>query len=305
MIITAQHDHTRHRIAAIGTFDGVHLGHRHLVDTVCARGRELGLTPSVVTFSNHPRRLVDPGFRIDMLMDIDERIKALSDSGIKDVIVLKFDASVRAMSSREFIRRLHADFDIDALVMGFNHRFGSDRLTDFEQYRTIGAEEGVTVIPADEYVPDCTQSVSSSAIRRMLRERCPEQAAKMMGRPYSITGVVEHGKELGRTIGFPTANVAPANPDQLIPGNGVYAADVVLPDKSRRRAILNIGHRPTVDTADAPVSIEAHILDFDGDLYGKLITIEFLRFLRSERRFSSLDGLRRQLEADSAEAHKI
>lgn len=305
MIITAQHDHTRRRIAAIGTFDGVHLGHRHLVDTVCDRGRELGLTPSVVTFSNHPRRLVDPGFRIDMLMDIDERIKALSDSGIKDVIVLKFDASVRAMPAREFIRRLHADFDIDALVMGFNHRFGSDRLTDFEQYRTIGAEEGVTVIPADEYVPDCTQSVSSSAIRRMLRERRPEQAAKMMGRPYRITGVVEHGKELGRTIGFPTANVAPANPDQLIPGNGVYAADVVLPDKSRHRAILNIGHRPTVDTADAPVSIEAHILDFDGNLYGKLITIEFLRFLRSERRFSSLDGLRRQLEADAAEARKI
>lgn len=305
MIITAQHDHTRRRIAAIGTFDGVHLGHRHLVDTVCARGSKLGLTPSVVTFSNHPRRLVDPGFRIDMLMDIDERIKALSDSGIKDVIVLKFDSSVRAMSAREFIRRLHADYDICALVMGFNHRFGNDRLTDFEQYRTIGAEEGVTVIPADEYVPDCAQSVSSSAIRRMLRERRPEQAAKMMGRPYRITGIVEHGKELGRTIGFPTANVAPANPDQLIPGNGVYAADVVLPDRSRRRAILNIGHRPTVDTADAPVSIEAHILDFEGDLYGKLITIEFLRFLRSERRFSSLDGLRRQLEADAAEARKI
>ena len=305
MIITERHDHTRRRIAAIGTFDGVHLGHRHLIDTVCASGRELNLTPSVVTFSNHPRRLVDPGFRIDMLMNLDERIKSLTEYGIEDVILIEFDASVRAMSAREFIRRLHSDYDVDALVMGFNHRFGSDRIADFEQYRAIGAEEGVMVIPSDEYVPDCARSVSSSAIRRMLREHHPEQAAEMMGRPYSITGIVEHGKELGRTIGFPTANVSPVNPDQLIPGNGVYAADVIMPDNTRRRAILNIGHRPTVDTADAPISIEAHILDFDGDLYGQTVTVEFLRFLRSEQRFSSLDGLRRQLEADAAEARKI
>lgn len=305
MIITKRHDHTRRRIAAIGTFDGVHLGHRHLIAAVCTRGRELNLVPSVVTFSNHPRRLVDPEYRIEMLMNIDERIKALSDNGIEDVILIGFDASVRAMSAREFIRRLHSDYDVDALVMGFNHRFGSDRIADLEQYRPIGAEEGVTVITAEEYVTDGATSVSSSAIRLMLRERRPEQAARMMGRPYRITGIVEHGKELGRTIGFPTANVDPGNPDQLIPGNGVYAADVILPDNTRRRAILNIGHRPTVDTADAPVSIEAHILDFDGDLYGKTVTVEFLKFLRSEQRFSSLDGLRRQLEADATEASKI
>lgn len=305
MTITSPNDHTHRRIATIGTFDGVHSGHRHLIDIVCEQGRLSGLTPSVVTFTNHPRRLVDPEFKLDMLMDADQRIDSLSKAGIKDVIMLPFDASTRRMTAREFLRMLHDRYDVDELVMGFNHRFGHDKLTDFAQYLAIGREEGVTVIPADEFIPEGSSAVSSSAIRRLLREHKPEEAARLLGRPYSLRGIVEHGKELGRTIGFPTANVAVSNPDRLIPGNGVYAADVILPDGQRRRAMLNIGHRPTVDSQNAPISIEVHILDFDGDLYGKAITIEFLHFIRPEKRFNSLDELRARLEADAAIAREL
>ncbi len=305
MIITASADHTTPRIAAIGTFDGVHLGHRHLIDKVCALGREHGLTPTIVTFSSHPRRVVDPGYRIDMLTDIDERIASIMENGIEDVILLRFDETTRNMSARDFIRLLHSDYDVQALVMGFNHRFGHDKAVGFDHYFTIGREEGVDVISADEFVPDHAPKVSSSAIRRLLKEHRPEEAADLLGHPYGIKGTVEHGKELGRTIGFPTANIVPSNPETLIPGNGVYAADVILPDGIRRRAILNIGHRPTVDTKDAPVSIEAHILDFNGDLYGQTIRVEFLRFLRHECRFGSLDELRHQLTADASQAREL
>lgn len=305
MIISAQTDHTHRRIAAIGTFDGVHLGHRHLIDTVCAEGIATGLIPTVITFNEHPRRVVNPEFKFDMLTSIEERIKALTQAGIEDVILMQFNAATCAMTAKEFIEKLHADYDVDVLIMGFNHRFGSDRIKDFPTYRAIGQEVGVRIIAAEEYASNDMLHVSSSSIRHLLKDRNPETAAKMIGHPYNIKGIVEHGKELGRTIGFPTANISPVDRDQLIPGNGVYAANAVLPDGTSHRAILNIGHRPTVDSANAPISIEAHILDFDGNLYGTVITIEFLKYLRPERRFSSLDELRSQLEKDSAEARKI
>lgn len=305
MILTEQSDHSHPRIAAIGTFDGVHLGHRHLIDELCRQGELYGLVPTVVTFANHPRRLVDPGFKLDMLMSVEERIEELTNAGIADVILFKFDNSTRTMSARDFLRRLRRDFDVKVLLMGFNNRFGHDRIADFDRYREIGREEGVDVIRSDEFTSDEAPSVSSSIIRNALNSYHPETAAALLGHPYSITGTVEHGKELGRTIGFPTANLRPTNPDRLIPPDGVYVAEAVLPDTTRRRAILNIGHRPTVDSESAPKSIEVHILDYDGDLYGQKIQIEFLHFIRKEQRFESLDQLRRQLESDAEKARRF
>ncbi len=306
MIITSPTDHTHRRIAAIGTFDGVHPGHRHLIETIRTKGLALNLTPSVVTFSNHPRQIVDPEFRLDMLMSVEDRVKELLKSGIEDVILIKFDSSTMAMTAREFMRKLHRDYDVDALVMGFNHKFGHDKVSDFSHYLTIGAEEGIKIIPADEFTHVASgSSISSSAIRRLLRENKPEEAMRLLGHPYRLSGKVEHGKELGRTIGFPTANIVPTDHSVLIPADGVYVANVKLPDGEYRRAILNIGHRPTIDTPDAPKSIEAHILDYDGDLYGATVSVDFLKYLRPERRFSSIADLRSQLEEDAGNARAI
>lgn len=302
MIITTPTDHTHRRIAAIGTFDGVHPGHLHLIETVCAQSRVLNLTPSIVTFSNHPRQVVDPHYRLDMLMNVEQRVAELLKAGIEDVILMTFDASTMGMTAREFMYKLHRNYDVYALVMGFNHRFGHDKISDFSQYLDMGAEEGIEIIPADEFTSDDgSTSVSSSTIRQLLLDNKPEEATRLLGHPYRLIGTVEHGKELGRTMGFPTANIVPTDRTILIPADGVYVADVELPDGVRRRAILNIGHRPTVDSPDSPKSIEAHILDFDGNIYGKTITVDFLRYLRRERKFSSLEELRAQLAED---AHK-
>ena len=164
---------------------------------------------------------------------------------------------------------------------------------------------GVEIIAADELtMKDCPR-VCSSQVRTLLQQARPDEAARLLGTPYRIVGRVVHGKELGRTIGYPTANIEPTDPSCLIPAKGVYAASVTLPDAAVYPAMLNIGHRPSVDQANAPISIEAHILGFDGDLYGKTVSVDFLRYIRAEQKFPSLDALRARLDEDARMVHDI
>lgn len=296
-----QNDNTR-RIAVVGTFDGVHRGHRFLIDYMLSQASQRNLEPSVITFASHPLHIINPQAIPPQLSTHKERIDLLSTCGIASCIMLDFNEELRQLTARQFMEMIHRDFGIDTLVVGFNTRFGKDCVDGYDQYRIMGAEIGVEVIQAPEF----GQGISSSAIRKMLASNQLSEANSALGYRYSITGKVVTGKQLGRTIGFPTANIEPTNSEKLIPASGVYAVDVIIPDFSTPlRAMLNIGHRPTVDTQSAQQTIETHIIDYSGDLYNKTLRIEFINFLRPEQQFESLAALTAQLHRDRQAALQL
>lgn len=286
--------------AAIGMFDGVHRGHQALVKSLAATARSEGLTPAVFTFDRHPKELVAPKEAPLLLSTLEQRTRWLKDAGASLVVALKFDENLRRLTAQEFLRRLKNEYGVELLLMGFNHLFGSDRIRNFDEYVRIGEKEGVKVIRYDEKrLQGCEDSLSSSAIRNLLKRGDIEKANEMLGRNYAISGLVEHGQGIGHTIGFPTANLRPACPRQLMPAGGVYAAECL-----QRRAVVNIGNRPTV-ASDGRNTIEAHIIGFEGDLYGKEVEMEFLGRLRDERKFPSLQDLKKQIETDCKNALTI
>lgn len=282
------------RIAAIGMFDGVHAGHRLLLDFLHRQGLLRGLRPAVVTFNNHPVELVAPERAPKLLSSASDKLEAIRAEGIDDIILLQFDEALRRMSARSFMQMLHDAYSVDCLVVGYDHRFGHDRSEGFDDYVRIGRELGIEVLRAPEL-----EGVSSTAVRKALEAGNAEYAAQLLGHSYYIDGTVVAGKRLGRTIGFPTANLSPISPRTLIPARGVYVADVSIDGSgTKMRAMLNIGHRPTVDAPGAPDTIEVHVLGYEGDLYGHLMRVYFLHRLRSEEAFDSLEALREQLCAD-------
>lgn len=290
-------------IATIGMFDGVHLGHRFLIDCLKSEAVRLSLSPVAFTFGRHPLSIITPDVAPPLLSTIDERTALLHSAGVDRVEILDFDHRMRTLTARDFFSLLHRQYSVDAILLGFNNRIGCDRIDSVGQYRRIGVEVGVDILQAPEY-HGIIRPISSSIIRRLLSEGAVEQAAAALSRPYELSGTVVHGKQLGRTIGFPTANIRPDSAEKLIPASGVYAVTVTTPDGIPRPAMLNIGSRPTVDTSDAPISIEAHIFDYDADIYGSTVSMAFRAHLRPERRFPSVEALRAQLIADADAAKK-
>ena len=293
-----------HRLAAaIGMFDGVHRGHRHLLSTVSDAARSRGLLPAAVTFRAHPSLVLTPENTVKQLTTAEERKRLLLDAGMEEVIVLDFDPHLRNMTSAEFIRMLHERYNIDCLIVGFNNRFGCDREHNLDDYVRFGRAEGVEVIGATE-TPDV--KVSSSIVRRLLEKGEVEKAAEALGRCYRLEGKVVGGKRLGRQIGFPTANIEPESGLSLIPASGVYAAFVTdsANPAVRHKAMLNIGRRPTVNTGH-DITVEAHLLDFKGDLYGHTLSVEFAARLRDERRYQSLESLAAVLATDAAVTRRV
>ncbi len=282
------------RAAVVGTFDGVHRGHLHLLDTLRRLSAERSLQPLVVTFSRHPLALMAPERVPAELTDAGSRRRLLEAEGF-EVEVLDFNEDLRRLSAAEFLEMLRARYGVELFVLGFNNRIGSDRLGAAELAgRTIG---GVQVVAATE---NPEPGVSSSAIRRALEQGDVDAANRMLGRPYVIEGTVVSGRQLGRTIGFPTANIEPA-PGAALPAVGVYAGRML-----GHKAVVNIGRRPTVEgRADAPLSIEAHLLDFAGELYGKHVSLELLSRLRGEQKFGGLDELKKAIENDVQNARNI
>lgn len=287
------------RIAVVGTFDGVHRGHRFLIDFMLSQATNRGLEPSVITFAQHPLSIIRPQDVPPQLTTIDERMELLSSCGVETCILLEFDENLRQLSARQFLEMISRDYGVKVLVVGFNTRFGRDCVDGFEQYEEMGREVGVAIVKAPEF----GSGISSSAIRKLILNKDIVSANAALGYSFSIEGVVTEGKQLGRTIGFPTANIVIADDKKLIPPFGVYIVEVYMSHLGKTyRGMLNIGRRPTVDVADAPISIEAHVIDFDGDLYGKELRIEFLKFIRPEQAFDSLEALIAQLHHDRKEA---
>lgn len=286
-------------MATTGMFDGVHRGHIFALRQLESEAARRGLTPAVFTFSAHPLSLIAPSKAPRLLSAASERADLIRDLiPAAEVVILELDPALLALTAREFLDMLHRDYGVDAFAMGFNNHIGSDRASAADL-----ADAPVPVLALAE-APAETQ-LCSTAARNAIARGSIDEANNILGRRWRFRGRVVHGKQLGRKIGFPTANIEPVDSSVIIPPSGVYAVDVTLPAGTVARGMANIGVRPTVDAAGAPVSFEVHILDFSGNLYGEVIEVSFLRLLRNEKHFSSIEELREQLAGDAELAKKI
>ena len=287
-------------IATTGFFDGVHLGHRLVIERLVSIARERGDESLVITFWPHPRAVLQDGARdLRLLTALEEKKAMLLALGVDRVETVPFTRGFAALTAGQFLRDvLQARYGVTTLLMGYDNRVGSDRLTAAQLLpaaESLGIEL-VEVEPLGQGThPESVVKISSTCIRKALEKGEVERAAQMLGYDYPLTGVVVAGNRLGRTIGFPTANLKLYEPLKLVPGRGVYAVDVEVLGK-RWRGMTNIGLRPTV--GGTYTTIETHILDFDEDIYGLPLTVSFLRRLRDEIHFSSLEELRSRLEKD-------
>ena len=273
------------QIATIGFFDGVHKGHQFLFTHLRALAQERGLAPLIVTFDTHPRAVLDADYIPQLLTSREEREKHLSQYG--EVLMLPF-ADIQPLTAQEFMTRLRDEYGVSVLLMGYDHRFGSDRLKHPQDYRRVGEQCGVEVLTLNEYVEN-EWHVSSTEIRLALENGNIVMANELLGRPYTLRGRVVHGKALGRTIGFPTANIAPLDPHKIIPKTGVYLAYVDTPLRDNTPSFVNI---------DTNQLIEVYVPSFKGDLYDQILKIRFVRFLREERHFETLEELQAQIKED-------
>ena len=283
----------------IGFFDGVHQGHRYLLQQLEELAAANGLSAAAVTFDRHPRTVVQPNFVPSLLTTQEEKLDLLSKAFSGKIIVLPFTQELREMTAKEFMQNiLREKLNAELLLMGYNHRFGHGGGNP-EDYVTWGHETGIKVCLAKALAGE---KVSSSRIRNLISLGDVKKANNLLGYPYFLTGEVTEGKQIGRQIGFPTANLT--LPEQkLMPACGVYAVWVTMPDHSRRGGMLCIGHRPTVEQ-NGEISVEVHIFDFNGNLYGTSISIDFIEKLRDERHFDSLEELQKQLMLDAALAQE-
>ena len=279
-------------IATTGFFDGVHCGHRLVIERLVSEARKRGDGSLVVTFWPHPRAVLQDGAReLRLLTTLDEKKALLQEIGVDRIEVLDFTRAFAALTAEEYLRLLRDRFHVTTLLMGYDNRIGSDRLTA-PDLLSVSEALGIELVKVEALggVP-----ISSTKIRKALEEGRVEEADGMLGYRYGLRGAVVAGNRLGRTIGFPTANLQLYEPLKLIPGNGVYAVEAEVLDRTCR-AMTNVGTRPTV--GGTVRTIETHILDFDEDIYGLPLGIRFLRRIRDEVRFPSLDALRAQLEKD-------
>ena len=278
-------------IATTGFFDGVHCGHRLVIERLVSLARERGDESLVVTFWPHPRAVLQDGAReLRLLTTLEEKKALLAALGVSRVEVLDFTRPFAALTAEQFLRDVLRDrFGVTTLLMGYDNRLGSDRLTA-SNLRPLAEALGIELIELEPY-----QTISSTKIRKSLEEGDIASATEMLGYGYSLKGVVVAGNRLGRTIGFPTANMRLYEPLKLVPGRGVYVVEVQVLGKTWR-GMTNIGLRPTV--GGTFTTIETHILDFDEDIYGLPLTITFLRRLRDEVHFPSLEALKDQLKRD-------
>lgn len=289
------------KTATIGTFDGVHRGHRFLLDQVIRLARADGGRSVVVTFSNSPRSVIEPTFVPSYLTTNSEKRRLLFDFGIDDVTIKPFTTDLMKLSARQFMQQvLHDELGITTLVIGYDHRFGYNRAEGFNDYVRYGKEMGIEVVLANEYQFD-GKEVSSSAIRQAVSSGNISMANDLLGYHYSIEGQVINGFHIGRTIGYPTANIQLPN-NKLVPADGVYAVTVML-DREEYNGMLNIGHRPTFDNGQR--SIEVHLLDFNRDIYSERIQLRFAERIREEKRFGSIEELKAQISKDEHQIRMI
>ena len=286
---------TKPTIVTIGTFDGVHLGHQKIVAQITKNAHALNCESLVLTFFPHPRMVLQESTEMKQLNTLNEKIALLDNLGIDNLVVHPFDKEFSRLTAEKFVKKVLVDvFKIKKIIIGHDHRFGRNRTATIDDLINFGETYGFEVeqISAEEINE---VSISSTKIRNALLEGNIELATNYLGYDYSLTGIIFKGKQLGRTIGYPTANITIEEDYKLIPNNGVYIAKSVLNGKTVF-GMMNIGTRPTVDGTKQ--TIEINFFDFKQDLYGQKITISLLHRMRSEQKFESIDALKNQLGKD-------
>jgi len=282
-------------VVTIGTFDGVHIGHRKILERIIHSALELNCESIVLTFFPHPRMVLQESSEVKLLNTIDEKIALLENIGIDNLIIHPFDKEFSRLSAEEFVKNILVDqFNIQKIIIGHDHRFGRNRTADINDLIEFGKEYGFEVEQISAQEID-EIAVSSTKIRNAILDGNIALANNYLGYPYFFSGEVVKGKQLGRTIGFPTANIHIKEDYKLIPKNGVY----VVKSKQNNQTIfgmMNIGTRPTVNGENQ--TIEVHFFDFDEDIYNQIIGVEILEFIRDEYKFESLDALKNQIQKD-------
>ncbi|MGA0606364.1 bifunctional riboflavin kinase/FAD synthetase [Phenylobacterium sp. VNQ135] len=298
----ALHPGDRGAAVAMGSFDGVHRGHQQVIALAAKAAGALNAPLGVITFDPHPRvyfRPTEPAFR---LMKTDQQARALEALGVDVLYVLPMDAEVAGMTDREFAQQvLHEGLGARHVAVGFDNSFGKGRTGSPATMRAYGEEMGFGVSVA-EPVGDAGEKFSSTSVREALRDGKPEEAARILGRPFAIEGPVQRGRQLGRKLGFPTANVDLA--DYVTPRFGVYATRTRLPDGREVPGVANIGVNPTVEGVTRPL-LEVWLFDFDEDLYDQVIETDLVRFLRPEEKFASLEAMTEQVMRDAQAARAL
>lgn len=290
--------------ATIGFFDGVHQGHRFLIDGLCRIARERGMRSMVITFARHPRQVLHTDWQPQLLSTLDEKRELLRQTGVDRVEVLQFDVAMSELSAHDFMQQvLKERLGVELLLTGYDNRFGHNRAEGFDDYVNYGRELGIEVMAGEPLAVKDT-NVSSSRIRKLLQEGDVADAALCLGYPYPLSGCVVHGEQIGRQLGFPTANLALDDACKLIPERGVYAVSVSIEgDSSVYGGMMNIGRRPTFEGHHT--TLEVHLLQYSGDLYGKRLTVRFIARLREERPFPDRDALIAQMNEDKQQALQI
>lgn len=298
-------------VAAIGFFDGVHKGHRSLICQTTDVAAARGLYSGIVTFPQHPRKVIDPSFRPQLLTTPEEKNALLAGTGIDYCLMPEFTSATARLTAREFMEQvLRRQFNVQVLVIGYDHRFGHNRSEGFADYVRHGKDIGIDVVQAEvcrSLMPSAdgvgSVPISSSVIRQLIRDGRVDQAECGLGYTYFLSGTVVSGYQVGRKIGFPTANLRVENPEKAIPADGVYAVWVEW-DGKRYKGMLNIGYRPTIGNGPER-SIEVHILHFNGDIYDRSLQISFVKRIRPELKFDGIDALIAHLHRDAEETEKI
>ena len=289
-------------VATIGMFDGVHRGHRVIIETVLREARARGLPAVVITFDNHPRSVLPGRQAPKMLTPPEYRMEVFRRLGVDIVMALHFDMALSATTRREFVERVLAGaLSARCVIMGFNSKFGKDGRGDAEYLKEIADEFHFSVTTVEPLLME-GQVVSSTQIRHWIEDGRLDLAATMLGRPVSVYGPVTRGDGRGRSLGFPTANIDAGS--QLTPPTGVYVGRLSWQNTQPLSAVINIGIRPTYHSDDT-VTVEAHALDFSGDLYGKTVELEIHRRLREEMKFPGPDALKEQIQRDISQARSL
>ncbi len=284
-------------VVTIGTFDGVHFGHQQLIQRVKQKAAEINGSSLILTFFPHPRMILYPEEHgIELLNTIREKQALLEQEGIDNLLILPFDATFAEISSEEFIHKILVDkLKTKVLIIGYDHRFGKNREGSIDDLLKFAPECGFEV----EQIPeqDINEiAVSSTQIRKSLKRGDVATAAAFLGRPYTLTGTVVQGNKIGRTIGFPTANLQIVENYKLIPSEGVYVVEALVQNESLY-GMLSIGRRPTL-LKNGGLRVEVFLIDFDKDIYGKKVTLKLLKWIRGDKKFASLDELTKQIQED-------
>ena len=288
-------------VLTIGTFDGVHLGHQKIVERVVTNARQEGLLATVFTFFPHPRMVVQHDKGLKLIHTLEEKKQLLQQLGVDLLVVQPFNEAFAQLTAEEFVSTILVQrLNVKKVIIGYDHRFGRNRTANIDDMRLFGkkygfAVEEISVQEVDEV------SVSSTKIREALNKGDVTTAEHYLGTPYSLTGRVVHGLKLGRTLGYPTANIQVTEDYKLIPKDGVYAVYSYI-DGRKVYGMMSIGKNPTIEGKGA--SIEVYFFDFNGDLYDQKLTIEFVQYLREEQKFATIDLLKKQLQDDETAARK-